>query len=69
MAPRAYVITPVSGNAITLSYSYYKAASTSTARFPLLEPQEHTVYRSSVTIIPSASLDDRQTLLLFCLMA
>jgi hypothetical protein len=24
MAPRAYVITPVSGNAITLSYSYYK---------------------------------------------
>ena len=63
---RAYVITPVDGNAITLSWSFFDGGLNLNGTIPLQAPRAPIMCQPSVTIMRSGCSGARQTLPVFC---
>ncbi len=68
LAPRAYVITPVNANAITLSWSYFDGGLNFNGAIPVTGATGTYHVPSSVTIIHSVFLGARQISWACCLM-
>ena len=61
LAPRAYIITPINSNAVTLTYSFYDGGLNFNGAVPLLVQAEPTVFQCSVSTIHLTSSAIRRT--------